>query len=100
MLFLLEASLMLFHLYLQLAYALRRGPYQTNLLVGGVDKETGPALYWMDYLASMTETKYGSHGYASFFCQSIFDRYWKVRASVDLWFGIGRQAVKTEKYSR
>jgi len=38
---------------LQLARALRRGPYQTNLLLAGYDEADGPALYYMDYLASL-----------------------------------------------
>ena len=37
----------------QLATALRRGPYQTNLLLGGFDEKDGAALYYLDYLASM-----------------------------------------------
>merc|ERR1711971_320961 len=28
----------------ELAYALRRGPYQTDILIGGYDKKTGPSL--------------------------------------------------------
>ena len=35
----------------ELATALRKAPYQANLLVGGVD-EDGPSLFFMDYLAS------------------------------------------------
>ena len=35
----------------ELATALRKSPYQANLLIGGVD-ESGPALFFMDYLAS------------------------------------------------
>lgn len=50
----------------ELASSLRsRKPYNVNLLMGGVDPITGkPALYWMDYLASMAEVPYAAHGYA------------------------------------
>jgi len=61
----------------ELAKALRRGPYQTNLLLAGYDKEGGISLYHMDYLAAMAKVNYGAHGYASNFVLSIFDRDWK-----------------------
>merc|ERR550514_1784811 len=32
----------------EIAGALRKGPYQVDMLVGGVDEE-GPALYFIDY---------------------------------------------------
>lgn len=38
---------------MQLAKALRKGPYQTNILLGGYDEKDGAALYFIDYLASM-----------------------------------------------
>mmetsp|Transcript_28126 Transcript_28126/g.64368 ORF Transcript_28126/g.64368 Transcript_28126/m.64368 type:complete len:160 (-) Transcript_28126:80-559(-) len=61
-----------------LATALRKGPYQVNLLLGGfdvADKKAG--LYYMDYMASMHPVNFGVQGYASNFCLSIFDRDWK-----------------------
>jgi len=33
--------------------ALRRNPYQTNLLLGGFDEGVGPSLFYLDYLGSM-----------------------------------------------
>jgi len=59
-----------------LAHALRSAPYQVNILLGGFDSE-GPALYFMDYLASMQKVKFGAHGYGSAFTLSIMDRYYK-----------------------
>jgi len=59
-----------------LAEALRKGPYEVNLLLGGVDAK-GPSLYYLDYLGSMAKVNFGAHGYASNFCLSVFDRYWK-----------------------
>ena len=61
----------------ELATALRKGPYNTNLLLGGFDKSTGSSLYYLDYLASLNKVNFGCHGYASNFILSIFDREWK-----------------------
>jgi len=62
----------------ELATALRKGPYQVNILLGGYDKKTSTGnLYWMDYLAALTKLKYGAQGYASNFCLSIMDRDYK-----------------------
>jgi 20S proteasome subunit beta 4 len=60
-----------------LAAALRRGPYQTNLLIAGCDLDGSFTLYTLDYLASMAKVNYGAQGYASNFVLSIFDREWK-----------------------
>jgi 20S proteasome subunit beta 4 len=35
----------------ELATALRKGPYNCNLLLGGYEKEKGPELYYIDYLS-------------------------------------------------
>lgn len=50
----------------ELASSLRsRKPYHVNLLMGGVDPITEkPALYWLDYLASLADVPYAAHGYA------------------------------------
>ena len=52
-------------------------PYYVNLLLGGYDKEEGPQLYFMDYLASQVKLPYAVHGYGSFFTLSVMDRYYK-----------------------
>lgn len=62
----------------ELARALRKGPFQTNLLLGGYDANAGAAsLYYIDYLASSNKVNYGCHGHASNFLLSILDREWK-----------------------
>lgn len=43
---------------MQLAKALRKGPYQTNILLGGYDEKDGAALYFIDYLASMQASRH------------------------------------------
>ena len=59
----------------ELAAALRRGPYQVNVLLGGYDESKGEgSLYMMDYLGSLHKVKHGAQGYAQYFCSSIFDK--------------------------
>jgi len=64
----------------QLADALRKAPYQINLLLGGVDADGSSKLYWMDYIGVLQETKYGAQGHAAHFTLSTMDRYYKVRS--------------------
>lgn len=61
----------------ELAEALRRNPYNVNLLLAGWDAEEGAALFYMDYLASMHKVPFGAHGYCGYFLSSLLDRYWK-----------------------
>lgn len=63
----------------ELATALRRGPFQVNVLLGGSDVGTSTtepksSLYWLDYLGTLQKVQYGCQGYATNFCLSIFDR--------------------------
>mmetsp|Transcript_65909 Transcript_65909/g.148738 ORF Transcript_65909/g.148738 Transcript_65909/m.148738 type:complete len:149 (-) Transcript_65909:302-748(-) len=67
----------------KLADALRKGPYQTNCLLGGYDKEVGASLYFMDVYSALSKVNFGVHGHASNFLLSIFDREWKEGLSVD-----------------
>lgn len=66
-----------------MATALRKGPYQTNLLVGGVDDDSQVYLYTMDYMASLAKVNFGAQGYAANFIMSIFDREWKPDMTVE-----------------
>jgi len=62
----------------ELAVALRKGPYQVNLLLGGYDeKDQTGSLYFLDYMASLQKIPYGAQGYASNFCLSIMDKEYK-----------------------
>lgn len=61
----------------ELATALRKNPYATNLLLAGFDEGTGPSLYWLDHLATLCKTKYAGSGYRSNFVLSLFDQLWK-----------------------
>jgi 20S proteasome subunit beta 4 len=60
----------------ELATALRKSPYQCNLLVAGYDECTGPSLYWLDYLATLHKVNTGGTGYGSYFALSLFDKMW------------------------
>jgi len=61
----------------ELATALRKSPYHCNLLVAGYDESTGPALYWLDYLATLSKINTGGTGYGSYFVLSMFDKLWR-----------------------
>jgi len=67
----------------ELATALRKGPYNCNLLLGGYDEKKGPELYYIDYMASMQKVKYGAHGYGSYFSFSILDKYYEDDIDLD-----------------
>nr|QBH72696.1 proteasome subunit beta type [Orthoderella ornata] len=58
-------------------YLRTRTPYHVNLLLAGYDDETGPDLYFIDYLASMVKVPFAAHGYGGMFVYSILDRYHK-----------------------
>mmetsp|Transcript_11838 Transcript_11838/g.27415 ORF Transcript_11838/g.27415 Transcript_11838/m.27415 type:complete len:158 (-) Transcript_11838:414-887(-) len=55
----------------ELATALRKGPYQVNGLLAGYDEDVGPSLYLLDYLGTLHQVGFGSHGYASYFCMGV-----------------------------
>jgi len=72
----------------ELAKAIRKGPYQVNVLIGGYDtkKKTagkksktkedggnGSVLYYLDYMGTLQKVKYGAQGYAAYFTLSIMD---------------------------
>lgn len=60
----------------ELATALRRAPYQVNLLMLGYD-EAGAALYYLDYLGSMHKMDFAAHGYCAYFLLGILDKYYQ-----------------------
>ena len=58
----------------ELAQAIRRGPYQVNLLIAGYDRvENQAKLYWLDYLGTLQQVSKGAHGYAGYFVNSVLD---------------------------
>ncbi|KAK7101223.1 proteasome subunit beta type-2-like [Littorina saxatilis] len=60
-----------------MADALRsQRPKHVNMLIAGID-EDGPALFFLDYLASMIKVPFAVHGYGGMFTLSIMDRHYK-----------------------
>mmetsp|Transcript_3587 Transcript_3587/g.7251 ORF Transcript_3587/g.7251 Transcript_3587/m.7251 type:complete len:193 (-) Transcript_3587:81-659(-) len=78
----------------ELATFLRKKPYQVNLLMAGYDKKVGPSLFYMDYLGSMHKMEFGAHGYGSYFCLSIFDRYFKKEMSLEQGKELMKKCIK------
>lgn len=60
----------------ELAAALRKGPFQVNVLLAGYDDKTGGCLYYLDYMGTLQKVKHGAQGYAQYFCSSIYDKDW------------------------
>ena len=60
----------------ELAAALRKGPFQVNILLGGYDEKAGGSLYYLDYFGALHKVKHGAQGYAQYFCSSIYDKDW------------------------
>ena len=90
----------------ELAAALRKRPYSTNLLIAGFDehldgsggnsggkgkekegeekeKEGEASLFWMDYLATMHKMNIAGTGYGSYFVLSMLDRLWRPKLKVE-----------------
>lgn len=66
----------------EMATALRKGPYNCNLLVAGFDSGE-PSLYFCDHLAALHRQNCAAHGYGGIFMYSLFDGYWKPGMSLD-----------------
>jgi 20S proteasome subunit beta 4 len=64
-----------------LAEALRKGPYQTNILLGGYDKK-GASMYYMDYLGSLQKVDKAAQGYAAYFTLGLMDKEWHPNMTV------------------
>ena len=60
----------------EMAKRLRQYPNLVNLIMGGYDPKTNQtALYFMDYLGTLADVSFTSHGYGSYFALSILDRF-------------------------
>lgn len=79
-----------------MAEALRKGPYQTNVLLGGVD-HVGPQLYWLDYLGTCQKVHFGAHGYAGYFVMSVLNNFWEKDLSLDKALEIARYCINELK---
>merc|ERR1712070_1154852 len=77
----------------EIAQSLRSGPYQVDMLFAGFDA-SGPALYYIDYLASMQKCNKCAHGYGAFFSLGLMDRYFKADLTLDEAKEIIRKCIK------
>ena len=60
-----------------------QSPYFVNILLAGYDKETGPSLYFIDYIATLHKVDKGAFGYGSYFALSMMDRHYHSGMSVE-----------------
>ncbi|KAE8728158.1 Proteasome subunit beta type-2-A [Hibiscus syriacus] len=67
----------------ELSTALRKNPYSVNILLAGYDKETGPWLYYIDYIATLHKVDKGAFGYGSYFSLSMMDRHYHSGMTVE-----------------
>ena len=72
----------------ELAKALRQGPFQVNLLIGGRGE-----LYTLDYLGSMQKLRYGAHGYGAHFVLGLLDRLWREDMTLEEGVELARTAA-------
>lgn len=67
----------------ELAHALRKSPYYVNMMIAGYDTDTGPSLYYLDYIATLHKVKTGSLGYGAYFILSLMDKYYKKNMNLE-----------------
>ena len=65
----------------ELRIAIRKNPYEVNMLLGGYD--TKPSLYYLDYLGTRQKVPFGAQGYCAYFVSSIFDKFYKPDMTLD-----------------
>nr|GMD75622.1 proteasome subunit beta type-2-A [Ipomoea batatas] len=58
-------------------------PYSVNILLAGYDKQTGPSLYYIDYIASLHKVDKGAFGYGSYFSLAMMDRHYRKDMSLE-----------------
>lgn len=63
----------------------REGAYQVSCLLGGYDLpassvdegESGPSLFYMDYIGTLQGVPYAAHGYGASFVTALLDHLWR-----------------------
>ena len=78
---------------MQLATALRKGPYQTNLILAGYDKANGASIYFMDYLAALAKVNFAAQGYSAYFVLSVMDRVWQPNMNLEQAIQVIKQCI-------
>ncbi|KAL1548619.1 Proteasome subunit beta type-2-A [Salvia divinorum] len=54
-----------------------------NIILGGYEKDVGPSLYFIDYIASLYKVGKAAFGYGSYFALSMMDRYYCRDMTID-----------------
>lgn len=54
-----------------------------NIVLAGYDKETGPSLYFIDYIATLHKVDKAAFGYGAFFSLAMMDRHYRSDMSVE-----------------
>ncbi|GAB2294814.1 Proteasome subunit beta type-2-A [Dionaea muscipula] len=67
----------------ELATALRKNPYFVNILLAGFDKDIGPSLYFIDYIATLHKVDKAAFGYGAYFALSLMDRHYHSGMSLE-----------------
>ncbi|KAK9664320.1 hypothetical protein RND81_14G033200 [Saponaria officinalis] len=67
----------------ELATALRKNPYSVNILLAGYDKEIGPSLYFIDYIATLHKVDKAAFGYGAYFSLAMMDRHYRSDMSLE-----------------
>ena len=81
----------------ELAKSIRKSMKQVSPLVVGYDERKNAQIYWLDYLGTMANTDYGSHGYAAYFLSSVLASEWKQGMSQEDAFGLAKKCIKALK---
>ena len=77
----------------KLAEFIRKSPYQVSSLITGYDERKGAQVYWLDYLGTLGDVNYGSHGYAAYFVYSILSNFWKPELKLDEAIDIAKHCI-------
>ncbi|KAF7144512.1 hypothetical protein RHSIM_Rhsim04G0199900 [Rhododendron simsii] len=71
------------HWVMPTAASVPQSPYMVNIILAGYDKETGPSLYFIDYIASMHKVDKAAFGYGSYFSLAMMDRHYHSNMTVE-----------------
>ncbi|KVH97559.1 proteasome subunit beta type-2-A-like [Cynara cardunculus var. scolymus] len=78
----------------ELATALRKNPYMVNIVLAGYDKETGPSIYFIDYIATLHKVDKAAFGYGSYFSLAMMDRHYHPDMTVEEAIKLAEQCIE------
>lgn len=62
-------------------------------MIAGYDDQTGPHLYFCDYLASLLKLPFAVHGYGSYMTLSVLDRGYRANMTMEEGMGLLKQCI-------